>query len=60
MAAGGEMLQSLAVPSAEFPTGTPVGIFGEGDHFLLLAKPTNGLAQLQTLSEKTIPGSVVR
>lgn len=60
MAAGGEMLQSLAVPAGDFPTGTTIGLFGEGDHFLLQATPANGDALLQTLSEKTIPGSVVR
>lgn len=60
MAAGGEILQSLAVPAGDFPTGTPVSIFGEGDHFLLVARPTTKAPQLQTLSEITAPGSVVR
>ena len=60
MAAGGEMLQSLAVPGGDFPTGTPISIFGKGEYYLLLAKPEKSDAILQTLSEETTPGSVVR
>ena len=60
MAAGGEMLQSLAIPGGDFPSGTPISIFGKEEYFLLLAMPTESAAILQTLSEETLPGSVVR
>ena len=60
MAAGGEMLQSLAVPGGDIPNGTPISIFGKGEYVLLLAMPTESAAILQTLSEETLPGSVVR
>ncbi len=59
MAAGGERLQSLVTAGADFPTGTSISVFGEGEHFVLIAKGTDG-NHIQTLSESTEPGSVVR
>ncbi len=59
MAAGGERLQSLVTAGADFPTGTPMTIFGEDEMFVLIAKTENG-NHIQTLSEATEPGSVVR
>ena len=59
MAAGGERLQSLVTAGVEFPTGTPMTTFGDADMFVLIAKSTEG-TYLQTLSEQTEPGAVVR
>ena len=59
MAAGGERLQSLVTAGADFPTGTPMSLFGSGDTFILIAQTPSG-THIQTLSETTEPGSVVR
>jgi methionyl-tRNA synthetase len=60
LAAGGDRLQSMVIPSIELPNGTSINIFGNKEHYLLIAQPKNGGISLQSLSEKTIPGSVVR
>ena len=59
MAAGGDRLQSLVTAGAEFKTGTPMTLFGTENMFVLIAKTTDG-THIQTLSETTEPGSVVR
>ena len=59
MAAGGERLQSLVTAGAEFKTGTPMTLFGTENTFVLIAKTDDG-THIQTLSEATEPGSVVR
>jgi len=60
LAAGGERLQSMVVPSKSFRNGTKVNLFGENTFFLLKADSSDGSSNLQTLSEKTTPGSIVR
>ena len=60
LAAGGDRLQSMVIPGHSFPPGTKVSLFGEGEHYLLMAHDKTGLGALQTLSEKTVPGSIVR
>ena len=59
MAAGGERLQSLVTAGADFKTGTSMHLFGTENMFVLIAKASEG-THLQTLSETTEPGSVVR
>jgi methionine--tRNA ligase beta chain len=59
MAAGGERLQSLVTAGADFKTGTPMNLFGSENMFILIAQTPEG-NHIQTLSEATEPGSVVR
>ncbi len=59
MAAGGDRLQSLVTAGSEFKTGTPMTLFGTENMFILIAKTEDG-THIQTLSEDTEPGSVVR
>ena len=59
MAAGGDRLQSLVTAGANFPPGTSMTVFGSSDRFILIAQTEKG-NHLQTLSESTEPGSVVR
>lgn len=59
MAAGGERLQALVTPYTTTALGSQLALFGSGEYFLLQVRDGEK-HYLQTLSESTEPGSVVR